>query len=363
MEQAPEVQQDMVVDAIRNSATRVAFTTHKWNPMKTNTALAVEVKGIKSAKGRAVQAKVNLANGFENLLSQVTRVMSRAYHAHIRMTVPWGEGDRLLPNLQLIEYMTEMQGHRTALDAAKISVKLKLPAAIAQAIINNGDLGLASDYPSVDVIVDTFDYEWEFEPISDTAGFAGLPEGFRERFEMNYQGRVTRLLDTGVDDCKVRLATLLTAWYETLTKDKPKFFQGTIDNLVQLGKTLHSMNIGKDPDLTTVCGHIADLAEYSAENLRDNMSLRLATAATVKGLLMALCANIEEVEPDPFVPTPSTEAPTGPSPELRQVVEAMTEPTPPVEVTPAPEVSTVETEDTPVDDDPNGIADILANLF
>ena len=74
-----ETQQDLVVDAIRNSATRVAFTTHKWSPLITNTTLASEVRNDKGAVGRAVQTKVNLANGFEKLMSQVTRVMSRAY--------------------------------------------------------------------------------------------------------------------------------------------------------------------------------------------------------------------------------------------------------------------------------------------
>ena len=107
-----ETENDIVVDAIRNSCTLVTFGTHKWQPMKTDAKLAVEVKTGKSATGKAVSTKVNLANGFENLLSSVTRVMSRAYHAHIRMTVPWGEGQRLLPNLQLVEYMQEMQEHR-----------------------------------------------------------------------------------------------------------------------------------------------------------------------------------------------------------------------------------------------------------
>lgn len=342
------VEQDQVnggalaVDAIRNVASLMVMAQHKWGHKITSVVVGQEVRANKNAKGKAVEVKINLANGFEDEISKVTRIMSRAYHAHMRMTIPWGaDAKRLLANLMLIEYYGEMQTHLVDLDKAKAHFLTVLPACITKAVELNGDLGDASHYPTPQEIVDLYSFTTDPEPLG--AEFAGLPDGFEEKFQMNYEARVSDMMAGGIRDARLRLSKLVTAFREVLGSDKPKFFQGTLDNIAMLGLTISHMNVTSDPELQSIFDATQLISAEPAEHLRDNMTMRLSVTAVVNSLCKVLGCAISA--PVPVVASSGSTVAV-----VEEVSETRNE-------EPAPEV-TPEPEPEP-EADPNGIADLL----
>jgi hypothetical protein len=269
----------------------VTMNQHKWGTEKTDVQTTNEVKQQKNASGRAGKYKVNLANGFENELQTLTRPMSRAYHYYLRAAMPWKAGERALANTQLIEFLTEMQLHDKALKDAKLVLAPKLPALIQKAVALNGDLGDPADYPSPQSILDAYSFNFDFEPVPTADAFGNLPEGFEEKFADNYSNKVRRRLREGIEDTCLRVQKLVKDFRGVIARDKPKFFQSTLDNIEQLTQTLRNTNaVVGDGDINDLTAALALVTGYSAEQLRLNESARIAVSASCTASLAALAA-------------------------------------------------------------------------
>lgn len=270
--------QAVAVDTIQNLGSLVDFSTHKWTAEKIHSAVTREVKTTHGASGNAGKYKVNLANGFEHELRTLTRPISRAYHAYVRMTISWN-ADRMLSNTRLIEYLTVMAGYDNDLNVAKADLLPKLPALIQRAIAANNGLCSAADYPTAQDLLDRFNFTFdEFSPIADAGCFGALPEGFEERFSDSYNERVGERMEVGLKDLCKRIRQPVTEYAVTLRKDKPKFFQGTLDNIGQMTETLCMTNLANDPAISSLCDALRGVVQYSAEQLKLNMTSREETA-------------------------------------------------------------------------------------
>lgn len=292
----------VAVEVIQNTASLVEMNQHKWGTEKTDVAVGQEVKLSKAATGRAVKVRVNLANGWEHELRSLTRVMSRAYHYHLRSTMPWGDGLRLLSNTQLIDYLGAMQGFKSELDAAKATLLPKLPTLVNAAVHRNGALGSSRDYPSKwDDITDAFSFDFDFTPVPDSSGFSGLPDGFRETFEDKYTNRVQQRMAEGVADLYGRLGKILSEFRGTLVKEKPKFFQSTLDNITQLSLTLQSMNVTGNSDISAITDALSNVMGYSITQLKNTQTARDIVVSYIDGILLAFGQ-----DPAPEAPALST---------------------------------------------------------
>ena len=359
----------VAAEAIQNTATLVEMHQSQWRPSKTKPAVAQELQKQKGATGKSTTVRVNLANGFEAELRPITRILSRAYHTHMRMSVAWREGERMLPNVQLVDYLGEMQGYKTELDKAKAALEPKLPALIQNAIAKNAQLGDIADYPTPADIIAQFGFTFDFTPMPAASAFGSLPEGFGELFADKYNERVANNMAEGIQDLIDRIYAQTGQFNIQLNADKPKFYQSTIDNLAQLGTTLQSMNMTGDTTIEAIVKAVSMATSYSAEQLKANMNARTAAAASCAAMLGLVHAEVAE-EPDSVSETP-------PEPDSEQPAESngdldsLLGPSEPETVVDVEEpVSTVETpEEQPAEpapetpDQPTNGDDEVADLF
>ena len=371
---------DIAIEAIQNTASTVDMTQSKWTYERVHQGITNEVKTTHGATGRAGKYRVNLANGFERDLQAMTRIMSRAYHTHLRMTMPWGEGQRLLPNTQLVPYLGAMQEYKDDLDKAKAELLPRLPQCIAKAIAANNGLCSTADYPSPQELIDSYRFTFDFTPLPDAGGFAGLPEGFETVFTDRYNQRVRDMLAGGIEDGCQRLLKLVIEFNAVLGKDKPKFFQSTIDNMRQLTATLRaSASIADDADLMALCDVSELVSQYDADQLRNNMNARVAAQASCEACITTLHAVLnlqDEEEPAHSEPPatneldvllgPAEETPSDLATEIADSmnVESRTEAEELLgDIMPELSVSTVETEtDEPVSQTPRDMIAEVANM-
>jgi len=266
---------EVMADAIQNTQSIANFTQHKWGHEMASREVSKEVKDSKGGQGNTGKYKVNLANGFEHELRTLTRPISRAYHDHLRMTIQWRDG-RMLTNTRLIDYMATMTAHEADLNTAKAALEPKLPALIQHAIVRNAGMCDNSDYPTPAELLSKYSFEWDdFEPLATADCFGQLPDGLEERFSDTFNQKVRDRMHAGVLDVCKRIHKLTSEFSVVLEREKPKFFQGTLDNIAQLTGTLGLLNdLVNSADITQLCTALQGATGYSAEDLRLHEQVR-----------------------------------------------------------------------------------------
>ena len=300
---------DVAAETIQATATLVDMDQTKWTTEKVHSMITEEVRRQHGAAGRAGKYKVNLANGFEHVLQSMTRLMSRAYHTYLRMTLPWGEGQRLLSNTQLVPFLQEMQKHTDELNKAKASALPKITAGIAVAIQRNGGMCTAADYPSPQDIVDRFTFAFDFTPIPTAACFTGLPEGFTEVFEDRYNQRVGANLKQGIVNTAEKLHKLLQDFLAVSTAKNPKFHQSTLDNIEQFNDTLKCANLMQDTVLRELTDRVTQVTQYTTDQLKCSAALLAGAEADTRAAIKLVQKIADISEPVVVAPTTTLEVP------------------------------------------------------
>lgn len=297
----------VAVETIQDVSCLVTMTQHKWGAKVTDNAATRDLKAAKNASGDAGKFRKNLLNGSKAGMSKVTTAMSKAYRAHVTMTLPWGTNNaRLISNSMLLEYMKEMNVHQQALAEAKTEWLQTLPKEIETAIQLNGDMGNAAEYPTPDQIVKCFSFEFDFSPVPDSRGFSGLPDGFRERFADIYETRAKGCAVFAQQDGVERLLGAVASFADVLRKDKPRIYESTIDQLRVLHGVATSFNITENAALTASLDRMqADFLCYTKDQLTANADNQRKALDAADSILKSL--NLAVQSPD--VATATTEEP------------------------------------------------------
>lgn len=304
---------EIATEAVQNAATLVNFDKHAWSGEKINQQVSEDVKRQHNARGRAGTYKVNLANGqLGTELRALTRIQSRAYHTHLRMTAPWGNSDyRVLPNVNLLDYMRQMAAFVDELNDAKAALRPKLPALIQQAISNNNGLCSATDYPAPDDLLSRFSITAEYEPVAPAEAFGSLPEGFAEVFESRYAERIKSKLSGAIRRKSDELRSLVQDFNGVLNSANPKFYQSTLDKISETAQALRAIDLTNDERLAGACSHAEAIAavsakqyaggEHARENARDYAKQCIAQLTPDQTVESDSTAPAEP-EPQPIVP-------------------------------------------------------------
>lgn len=319
----------IAVETIQDISCLVTMTQHKWGAKRTDYAATRDLKEAKRAHGDAGYFKKNLLNGSKAGMSKVTTAMSKAYRAHVAMTLPWGQGHaRIISNAMLLDYMKEMNVHQTELAEAKNEWLQTLPQEIANAIKLNGDMGRADEYPSPNEIVNCFWFEFDFSPVPDSRGFSGLPDGFRERFADIYEKRARNAAATAQHEGVERLVAAVASFADVLRSEKPRIYESTLDQLRVLHSVAAAFNISKDDKVTAALDRLqADFLCYTKDQLTSNTDNQRKAVEAADNVLKSLGikpAPSDSVGADSDTPEggalPSVSPPEGgescPSPEM-----------------------------------------------
>jgi len=309
----------IATEAVQNAATLVNFDKHAWSAEKINRQVSEDVKRQHNARGRAGTYKVNLANGqLGTELRALTRIQSRAYHTHLRMTAPWGNSDyRVLPNVNLIDYMRQMAAFVDELNDAKATLQHKLPALIQQAIANNSGLCSQADYPAPGALLDRFSITAEYEPVAPAEAFGSLPEGFAEVFETRYAERLRDKLGSAIRRKAEDLRELLQDFKGVLNAKNPKFYQSTLDKISDTAQALEAIDLTDDAGFAKAIRRARAITSHSAKQYANGQSLRIDALTNVDAALAAIGQPTTQTVESDSTPEPTPE-PVTPFPEVAE---------------------------------------------
>ena len=253
----------------------------------------------------------------------------RAYHT--AKTVPWGDlGERLLPNILLIDYQNDMKAFFKQFDVLKGQFRISYPQEVERAkqhYVGLGKMFNAADYPPVDVLMEKFKIRCDLDAIANLKDWrCDLEAQGQQEIVDTLQATNDARLKEVMDDIWKRLLAPLKNMSEKLDYDdatgKPRngYFKGTlVDNVTQIVDLMKLCNIANDPKMEQVRRDLKDaLTGVTYDGLKASDTMR----DKVKGKVDKIIKGIEPQDTptaNAVAPTTQDTSQTQPTGELEEV--------------------------------------------
>ena len=274
----------MLDHKIQNQAVLVAVTITKWSNAKTDQDITQEVSLNKNAQDGMIRVRKSL------IKSAVVKALSRIA-GQIRnnvvneLTIPWGNGVRLLPVELLDQFEREFEQHQDRWDENLRELGREYESSVSQAAKVLGDAFKASDYPSKDEILAKYSLSKKIRnlPSGDDLRVS-LPQAKLDKMKADIESDVTSSLESAMQSVHERVAETLAHLIEKLSdfgvdaktgKATGIFRDSTVTNLTELAGILPSLNLTGDPKLTEVSNALlTQLRDLDPEKIRNSESHR-----------------------------------------------------------------------------------------
>lgn len=259
-----------------------------WTARKLDKKQSQNVVRDNAATADAARVNKNLLANAGAALQLVARKGNEIRAFVETNTLPWDDaGNRLVSNSQALKIIGEMHRLEQEFNTAVDDFVREYPVLRAQALHNLGTMADSSDYPQPDVVRSKFSMKVSFNPLP--SGFGDIREGMSQQqaaaWQSHFEGNVKSQVSSALRSAWDRLAENLLKYSDRLTladddSGKTRVFRDTmVTGLRETCDLLESLNVFKDPDLTTITGEVrAKIATYGPDQLRNS----LATACTVK---------------------------------------------------------------------------------
>ena len=274
----------MLDHKIQNQAVLVAVTITKWSNAKTDKDITQEVSLNKNAQDGMIRVRKNL------IKSAVVKALSRIA-GQIRnnvvneLTIPWGNGVRLLPIELLDQFEREFEQHQDRWDENLRELGREYESSVSQAAKVLGDAFKASDYPSKDEILAKYSLSKKIMPLPDANDLrVALPQAKLDSMKADIEADITSSLEGAMQKVHERVAETLAHLIDKLSdfgvdaktgKATGVFRDSTVTNLTELAGILPSLNLTGDPKLTEVSNALlTQLRDLDPEKIRNSESHR-----------------------------------------------------------------------------------------
>lgn len=193
--------------------------------------------------------------------------------AHRTMTLPWGEGGRLLPASLLEDYKrdTERLGDYF-LESARVfqggSKFIK-----AEAAQRLGRIYVEADYDGM-TAPDAFSWAVTYTPVPTDDFRVGMSAGMRKTM-MESVRRVEREAVAGVvPEIVERMAAALQRVVTVTGDPEARVYQSLLENVRTLGELLPNFNLLGDPRVAAVIADFACLGAYTKDDIQSSVVAR-----------------------------------------------------------------------------------------
>jgi hypothetical protein len=290
------------VSTIATSAVLLDMTISVWTGRKRDKTTTAEVTQ------RAHAGSTKAASVIKNLMTDdadLDKIKAYAQDCRlylIRNTLSWSDaGVRLLPSLSVFEVTSELESRSQEFDVHVARFLNNYGTKISAAAFHLGSLFNRSEYPSVDEIRGKFKMVFTVFPVptagdfrvdvqNDTAQYLSnkfkrdserrVAEMMREPWERIYKSlvvikdRMSAMLDytpPGEDDEK---------------KSKPKLFQSTLDNALELANLMDKLNVTNDPQLADCTARMRRLlSNTDIKSLRESPDQQASVKKQVEDIM------------------------------------------------------------------------------
>ena len=284
-----------LTSALRDTATLVTLTIHKWSATKTDKSALEELKKATGAKGDAGKVIKNLLANADQEYKAACSIFDAARNSHYRLTVPWHggtggpqsrlRGPGLLPNVLFDDYIRTMAEHKNKGMAAVEELIQHFPDSIAIAQTSLGAMANRYDYPPAEILRRSFGISFDFQPVPSGADFKGLPPATLERLSIAVENRVTRQLDNAMDEALSRVRETLGHLKERLGDPKNKLYASSLDKIKVAGSILEAFQ-PFDDRITVIRGEIGQLVNgLHINELRSDNMVRQSVAQGAEDIL------------------------------------------------------------------------------
>jgi hypothetical protein len=274
----------MLDHKIQNQAVLVAVTITKWSNAKTDQDITQEVSLNKNAQDGMIRVRKSL------IKSAVVKALSRIA-GQIRnnvvneLTIPWGNGVRLLPVELLDQFEREFEQHQDRWDENLRELGREYESSVSQAAKVLGDAFKASDYPSKDEILAKYSLSKKIMPLPDANDLrVALPQAKLDSMKADIEADITSSLEGAMQKVHERVSETLAHLIDKLSdfgvdaktgKATGVFRDSTVTNLTELAGILPSLNLTGDPKLTEVSNALlTQLRDLDPEKIRNSESHR-----------------------------------------------------------------------------------------
>ena len=274
----------MLDHKIQNQAVLVAVTITKCSNAKTDKDITQEVSLNKNAQDGMIRVRKNLIKSA--VVKALSRIAGQIRNNGVNeLTIPWGNGVRLLPVELLDQFEREVEHHQDRWDENRRELGREYESSVSQAAKVLGDAFKASDYPSKDEILAKYSLSKKIMPLPDANDLrVALPQAKLDSMKADIEADITSSLEGAMQKVHERVTETLAHLIDKLSdfgvdaktgKATGVFRDSTVTNLTELAGILPSLNLTGDPKLTEVSNALlTQLRDLDPEKIRNSESHR-----------------------------------------------------------------------------------------
>lgn len=223
-------------------------------------------------------------------LKKIREVVTKARAFHRKVTLPWGDGTRILPAKMFLEFRDEMAVMHSQFDTAVHNFVGEYENLKAEAYGELGTLYSEQDYPDKQELANKFKFDVDIAPMPNADDFRvnlnkEAVDAIRKEIEENTQ----RTLQAATKSIWQDLFTVVERMQIKLSDTDAKFKNTLIGNIEEILGLLPSLNITDDPALTKMGEDIRDkLCTVTPDELRKNSVMREQVAKDSEAILQTM---------------------------------------------------------------------------
>ena len=286
-----EVQSAEQESTLSERALLVRFSIGRWYGSGADEQVIHELRETKNARGEIGSFTKRLMK--RERLAEINRVTNDARKYHKMMTLPWGDsGARVLGVESFREYKEQMTKFEAGFFAAVGEFLKVYPKLVEQERENLGGLWKAEDYPSVDMMRDSFRFGLAVDPLPRTKDLRlKLSAEHATEIRREVEQRLHESLVGAVGEIYDRISEEVKDAKEKLDDPDARLQNRMFSGLQQIVALLPKLNIMRDPRLLVLGRELTkELVSVPIDSLRDSASLRKATSNKASQMLNAIAA-------------------------------------------------------------------------
>lgn len=283
------------VPTIASSAMCVHIEFCKWGGPITDRQVTNEVLIKKKAtEGAGIFKKKPFPQSME--LKRIESLSNTLRNRGITHCLPWiGNGWYLLPTANFTDFMETMNQAKKEWDEAVDAFLIKYPQLVKDDAAEMGDLYDSNMYPPVDVLRREFVMEihqMEVQMSGKAKFYETLTEAQIQQSKDNITNQNDRFVGAITAYIWKKLREPLVALQDVLDeskhrgKDKPRYQQSRVDNILDAVVEAKALNVGSDTQLSAMAAKIQTaFIGISTDALKEDSYLRNEIRNTIKNLI------------------------------------------------------------------------------
>lgn len=241
--------------SISSSAMLVELNISVWTANKIDKDASRKVADDNRASADAGQFRKNLMAG-SHLRKEIADYAAGCRLWHNTRTMPWADrGPRLLPTSLFFDYKTEANARQLYFMDKREQFGREYPRLQQTAQNYLGDLYDPADYPSLEEVMDKFDFRLVFSPVPDAGDFrVDLPTQELDVMRQQYEAQANERVAAAMKEQWGKLHDMVARMSDKLVEpedgeDKRRWHDTFLTNAHEMCAMLTHLNVTRDPDL------------------------------------------------------------------------------------------------------------------